>query len=119
MENREEGCLGYRFGNPFDGEPEFDCEYEHSGSVSCKDCVFGGKGGTQDPRVSPDERERIVMEIKWTGNEGVLLSFNKSEPGFSQDKVKAVVKKFLEGYSVDRSRVFEDDEGVYVAVILF
>lgn len=53
------GCLGYRTGNPSDGY-DYDCEYEHSGSISCEDCIFGpyarfGTEGLLDPRIEKRE----------------------------------------------------------------
>ena len=45
--DEEDGCKGYST-NTQDGT-EYDCEYEFADD--CGDCMFGGHGGTHDPRI--------------------------------------------------------------------
>ena len=43
------GCMGHSVSYGADGT-EFECDYEHSGDITCGQCMFGDCGGNIDPR---------------------------------------------------------------------
>lgn len=49
-----DGCRGARVRYQ-DGD-EFECDYEFP-EENCEDCIFGGYGGTKDPRINNNLEE--------------------------------------------------------------
>lgn len=41
-------CKSFKTGNPIDGY-DYDCEYEHSGEITCDDCICNG--GSMSPQT--------------------------------------------------------------------
>ncbi|MDD4931815.1 MAG: hypothetical protein PHG66_06770 [Candidatus Colwellbacteria bacterium] len=56
MPDENEGCLGHKISCGTWGD-DYDCDYEFAGRISCEDCIFGYCGGTEDPRINPEDDE--------------------------------------------------------------
>jgi hypothetical protein len=58
---KQDKCAGYKSWT--DCGWEYDCNYEFAGDIDCGNCIFGGHGGNEDPRINPEFKGiRLLFE---------------------------------------------------------